>query len=79
MEEKILDLLEEICEDTIVKEEREINLFDEDLLDSLTFTELLVSLEEELGVIISPSEIEKDDMNTPNKIIAVVLAKQQIK
>ena len=76
MEEKILNLLEEVCEDSIVKEEKNINLFDEDLLDSLTFTELLVILEEELGVVISPSEVEKDDMNTPNKIIAVVLAKQ---
>lgn len=75
MEDKILDLLEEICEDDIVKEDKDIDLFEEDLLDSLTFAELLVAFEEELGVIISPSEVDKDMLNTPNKIINIVLAK----
>lgn len=75
MEDKILDLLEEICEDDIVKEDKDIDLFEEDLLDSLTFAELLVAFEEELGVIISPSEVDKNMLNTPNKIINIVLAK----
>ena len=35
MEEKILDLLEEICEDDIIREERDMDLFEEDILDSL--------------------------------------------
>lgn len=34
MEEKILDLLEEICEDDIIREERDMDLFEEDILDS---------------------------------------------
>ena len=36
MEEKILDLLEEICEDDIIREERDMDLFEEDILDSLS-------------------------------------------
>ena len=32
MEEKILDLLEEICEDDIIREERDMDLFEEDIL-----------------------------------------------
>lgn len=76
MEKKVLDLLEEVCEDDIVKEDRDVNLFEEDLLDSLTFTQLLVLLEEELGVIISPSEVEKEMISTPNKVIQIVLSKQ---
>lgn len=75
MEEKVLNLLSSVCEDDIVLRERDINLFEEDLLDSLAFTELLVELEEQLGVVIAPSEIEKDDINTPNKIIAIVESK----
>ena len=31
MEEKILDILEEICGDEVVKEDRDINLLEEDL------------------------------------------------
>lgn len=72
MEEKVLDLLEEICEDDIVRENMDINLFEEDLLDSLAFTELLVAIEERFGVVISPSEVERSDVETPGKIIELI-------
>lgn len=75
MEEKILDILEAICEDSIVREERNLDLFEEDLLDSLGFAELLVNIEEELGIVISPSEVTREDMNTPEKIIQMVMEK----
>ncbi len=75
MEEKILDLLEDICGDEVVKEELDLNLFEEGLLDSLDFTELLIGIEEACGVIIAPSEVTREDMDTPNKIIAAVKAK----
>ncbi len=75
MEEKILEILEAICEDSIVREERKIDLFEEDLLDSLGFAELLVNIEEELGIVISPSEVTREDMNTPEKIISLVMTK----
>lgn len=75
MEEKILDLLEDICEDDIIREERDMDLFEEDILDSLGFAELLMLIEEETGVVISPSEVVRDDVNTVNKIIALVQEK----
>lgn len=75
MEEKILDILEAICEDSVVREERDLDLFEEDLLDSLGFAELLVNIEEELGIVISPSEVTREDMNTPEKIIQMVMEK----
>ena len=77
MEEKVLDLLEEICEDDIVREEKDLDLFEEDILDSLGFAELLAMLEEELGVVIAPSEVVRDHVNTANKIIALVKAKKE--
>ena len=77
MEEKILDLLEEICEDDIIREERDMDLFEEDILDSSWFPELLTRIEEETGVIISPSEVVRDDINTVNKILELVKSKKQ--
>ena len=56
-----------------------MNLFEEDLLDSLSFVELLVELEDNLGVVISPSEVTREVMDTPEKIIALVEAKAQEK
>ena len=75
MEEKILDMLEELCGDIIVREDTDINLLEEDLIDSLDYTELLVSIEEEFGIVMSPSEFTRDQMDTPAKIIAQVKAR----
>ena len=75
MEEKLLDILEEICGDEIVKEDRDINLIEEDLMDSLDFTELIVAIEENFGVVIAPSEVTREESDTPNKIIEVVRAR----
>ena len=75
MEEKILDILEEICEDDVVREDRELDLFEEGLLDSLGVAELLVAIEDRLGKVIAITEIEKEDVDTVNKIIALVEAR----
>lgn len=75
MEEKVLELLEEICEDDVVRSEPDINLFEEELLDSLAFTELLVAIEEQFGIVISPSEVERADVETPGKIIELIRAR----
>lgn len=76
MREKILDVLAEICEDDVVKDDMQIDLIEEGLLDSLAFAELLVAIEDNFEVIISPSEIEREEFNTPQKIINMVEAKQ---
>ena len=69
MKAKLLNILAEICEDDIVKENLDIDLFETDLLDSLGFVQLLVDLEDNFGVTIAPSEVTRDDFRTPQKII----------
>ena len=69
IEEKVLDMLEDICDDDAVREERDIDLFDAGLLDSMAAIELLVAIEEEFGVQIAPTAVDRDEMNTVNKII----------
>lgn len=72
MEEKILDLLVELSDDESVRNNLDIDLFEEGLIDSLAFAELLFSIEDTFNVIIAPSEVERVDINTPNKIIALI-------
>ena len=69
IEEKVLDMLEDICDDDAVREERDIDLFDAGLLDSMAAIELLVAIEEDLGVQIAPTAVDREEMNTVNKII----------
>lgn len=75
MEKRILEIIAEICEDEIVIEQPDINVSDEDLMDSLEYTELLIQLEEEFGVLIAPSEYTREEMDTPRKIVKVVMEK----
>jgi len=72
MEEKLLALLAELCDDDDVKNNLDEDLFESGLLDSLAFAELLFSIEDNFGVIIAPSEVERADINTANKIIKLV-------
>lgn len=72
MKEKVIKILEELCDNNIVKENLDIDLFETGLLDSLAFVELLYRFEEEFNIIISPSEIQRDDISTPNKIIEIL-------
>ena len=71
--EIVLELLEEICGDDVVREDLDIDLLEEDLIDSLDYTELLIGIEEKTGVIMAPSELRRDEMDTPNKIISQVM------
>lgn len=75
MENKFFDILEELCGDEIVREDPDINLLDEDLMDSMDYTELLIEIEETFGVVIAPSEVTREEMDTPNKILAVIKSK----
>lgn len=72
MKEKILDMLAEICEDDIVKENLDIDLLKTDLLDSLGFAEMLALIEEDFGIVLSPSEFQREDLSTPAKIIEII-------
>lgn len=71
-EERLLTLIEDICGDEVVREERDMDLFDAGLLDSMAAIELLVALESDFGVAIAPTELEREEMNTVNLILARV-------
>ena len=76
LQEKVLDILAEICEDDCVRQDLSLPLFENDLLDSLAVVELLVELESAFGIVLSPSEFTREDIGTPQKIIDLVRQKK---
>lgn len=76
MKEEILELLAEICESDEVKDDLEMELFESGLMDSLGFAEFLVELEEQFDIVIAPSEVERQDIDTPEKILELVEARR---
>ena len=72
IKEQILEMLEEICEDEVVREDLDINLKEEGLMDSLAFVEMLVRIEENFGLSIAPTEVTYEERDTPNKVISYI-------
>ena len=72
MEERILSILEEICEDEVVREDLDVNMKEEGLMDSLAFVEMLVKIEEIFGLSIAPTEVTYEEIDTPNKVISYI-------
>ncbi len=77
MEEKILDILAEVCEEDEVRDEMDVDLFEEGLLDSLGVAQLLMEIEDAFGIVIAPTEITREDIATPEKIIELVTGKAE--
>ena len=72
IKEQVLEMLEEICEDEVVREDLDINMKEEGLMDSLAFVEMLVKIEEIFGLSIAPTEVTYEEIDTPNKVISYV-------
>ena len=72
IKEQVLDMLEEICEDDVVREDLDINMKEEGLMDSLAFVEMLVKIEEIFGLSIAPTEVTYEEIDTPNKVISYI-------
>ena len=70
VKEQVLEMLEEICEDDVVREDLDINMKEEGLMDSLAFVEMLVRIEEIFGLSIAPTEVTYEEIDTPNKVIS---------
>ncbi|AFU17700.1 MULTISPECIES: D-alanine--poly(phosphoribitol) ligase subunit DltC [Bacillus cereus group] len=67
---QVLNVLEEICENDIVQENLDVQLFEEGILDSFATVSLLVEFQERLNIEVSISDFDRDEWATPNMIIA---------
>lgn len=70
MEEKIIKVLEEIEPDILIYNGD--NLYKDGILDSIQVVELVVAIEEELGVEIDPEEVILENFANKNAIISFV-------
>jgi D-alanine--poly(phosphoribitol) ligase subunit 2 len=70
--ERLLGLLVSLTHTEEVRANPDLRLYDYQLLDSIRTVELMVMIEREFGVKISPAEFERENWATPRKIIADV-------
>lgn len=68
--EKILEILAYLCDTKEIKNNPDIEIFKEGLLDSFGTIEFFVALQEQLNIEVAPTEVDREMWATPNKIIS---------
>ncbi len=71
----LLKLLEEIAGTDEVHRNPQLDLYGTQTLDSMRTVELIVLLDEQCGVSISPAEFDRESWATPEKFVADVEAR----
>lgn len=69
LDQEIIQMLVDLTGEDELGDYRDVDLFEEEVLDSLGAIEVLVAIKQHYGVSIAPTELEREDMNTVNKII----------
>jgi D-alanine--poly(phosphoribitol) ligase subunit 2 len=68
--DKVLQLLASVAETDEVFTNLDLPLYDRQVLDSMRTVELMVMIEQEFGIKVSPAEFERESWRTPREIIA---------
>jgi D-alanine--poly(phosphoribitol) ligase subunit 2 len=76
--EKVLQLVASVAETDEVRVNLDLPLYECQLLDSIKTVELMIGIEEEFGIKISPAEFERENWDTPGKIIADLERRMQL-
>lgn len=76
LQEQLCELLADICHSEEVRRNSDIHLFDTGLLDSFGVVELLLALEDKLGLQVPISEFDREEWATPRQIAAKLEAFQ---
>jgi D-alanine--poly(phosphoribitol) ligase subunit 2 len=70
--DRILSHFASICGTEEVRADLDLALFERCVLDSMKTVELIVAIEEEFGLYVSPAELDREMWASPRKIIADV-------
>ena len=76
--EKVLQLVASVAETDEVLANLELPLYECQLLDSIKTVELMIRIEDEFGLKISPAEFERENWRTPRKIIADLESRMRV-
>ena len=72
MEDKVINIIAELCENETIKDNLDIDLIENEILDSLAFITLISRLEEEFDIEIQPTQVKPDTWRNINSIIELV-------
>lgn len=72
MEDKIINIIAEVCENEGIKDNLDIDLIENEILDSLAFINLISRLEDEFDIEIQPTQVKPETWRNINSIVELV-------
>ncbi|MBQ6143114.1 MAG: D-alanine--poly(phosphoribitol) ligase subunit 2 [Clostridia bacterium] len=69
------DIMEEICETDEIREDPDLDLMDAGLIDSLSTINIILLIEDKLGLKLQPTDFTKEDISTVNNFISFLEGK----
>ena len=76
MEERVIEIIENLTGYKELKENKDIDLLENEILDSLAFVELITALEEEFDIEIQPTQVNPDTWRSVEKITELIKSLQ---
>ena len=67
----VLDILNDLTGEDL-SDQMDENIFDNGLMDSMASVQMLLNLQEKFDIDVPVSEFNREEWNTPNKVIAKV-------
>lgn len=75
MRDKIIRILEDVCETDEIRDNPDVDLFEAGLLDSLGTVSLLLEIESVFGLVLEPTDVERSEISSVNSIVALLTSK----
>lgn len=69
LKEKVIEIFEEVLDTDEIRDNTNLDMFENELLDSMAIIEVLLGIEEKIGITLQPTDLERSDMATVENLV----------
>lgn len=67
--ESVIEIFEEVLGSDEMRDNQDLDMFENEMLDSLAIIEVLLGIEDKLNLSLQPTDLERKDMATVNNLV----------
>lgn len=67
--ESVIEIFEEVLGSDEIRDNQDLDMFENEMLDSLAMIEVLLGIEDKLDLSLQPTDLERKDMATVNNLV----------
>lgn len=67
--ESVIEIFEEVLGSDEIRDNQDLDMFENEMLDSLAIIEVLLGIEDKLDLSLQPTDLERKNMATVNNLV----------